>query len=845
MKSIFKSCASFAALGLATLSASAFAAQQAPAAPTPAAPADDGLNAIVVTASTGDKTKLNSSISISSVSASTIADFHPASQGDLLRLLPGLQPNISGPGGNGNFAVRGLPVATGGATFVQLQEDGLPQVLYGDIQFGNNDYFTKFDALTESVDAVRGGTAATLASQAPGAVINYISKTSKSEGGYVELEKGVNFDYTKVNFRDSGIINDTLYYNLGGFVDIGHGPRHAAYNVSKSYQIRGNITKELSDGKGYLRLLLKVADTQEPNDTGGIACGNITGGSGWGGKVSNLQPCGNFDTRKQSAYSINNASFYYVDVDGARKLAPLNGITTKQKTLQLQFHYEFSPQIKLDNNARYSSLSGGFSSGFFNAAPTSSVIGTAPNELTTATVASVRYANGPNAGQLYNGALLNNNTDVYTRIRDLDSFVNDLKLSGKFDLTGKIRANIYAGWFFMSQNIGMDWHVQKTFSEVNGSNPAMLDLYDASGNLLTANGIAGYGNNWGSCCSRNYDYTFTDNAPYLSLNLDGGEWQLDGSVRQDFNHGSGSGSISTGKAYTANVYQYNPVKAAYVTTAIPYYLPDAAAEVINYSKQMTSWSFGGLYKPMQNLSLFARASRGSRFNADRMTFNGYFNKDGSLNSTSGAAAVADYVNQYEIGVKNGGFLAGGRYTAELTVYRSNFNITTYELSATKCGGVQTGCIVANKYRTMGAEFYGNYRHGPFSLIANLTYNKAEKMPSGTTAYVRSDSIPDLSYTFAANYSITDNASIGANVTGVTSTVDNNGLEYPGAAVVGANVKYSPIKNLQLGVNVQNLFNTLTAMGPGNGLASTSGNSAVINITSMVGRTVMGSARFSF
>jgi hypothetical protein len=202
-------------------------------------------------------------------------------------------------------------------------------------------------------------------------------------------------------------------------------------------------------------------------------------------------------------------------------------------------------------------------------------------------------------------ALLNNNTNVYTRIRDLGSFVNDLKLSGKFDLTSKIRANVYAGWFYMSQNIAMDWHTNRTFSEAQGSNPAMLDLYDASGNLLTANGIAGYGNNC-SCCARNYDYTFTDNAPYVSLNLDGGDWQVDGSLRQDFNHGQGTGSISTGRAYTTNVYQYNAAKAAYVTTAIPYYLPDAAAEVINYSKDMTSWSFGGLYKPMQNMSLCSR-----------------------------------------------------------------------------------------------------------------------------------------------------------------------------------------------------------------------------------------------
>lgn len=838
-QSILKSYVSCAALGFASLAAPAYAADQAPA----AVQAEDGLNAIVVTASTGDKTKLNSSISVSSVSAATITDFRPASQGDLLRLLPGLQPNISGPGGNGNFAVRGLPVATGGSTFVGLQEDGLPTVLYGDMQFGNNDYFTKFDALTQSVDAVRGGTAATMASQSPGAVINYLSKTSKSEGGYVELEKGVNYDYTKVNFRQSGILTDTLYYNLGGFVDIGHGPRHASYNVSKSYQIRGNVTKELDSGKGYLRLLFKVADTQEPNDTGGIACANIAGGTGWGGKISDIKPCGNFDTRSQSIYSINNASFYYVDVDGTRKQTPLNGITTNQKMLQGQFHYEFSPAIKLDTNMRYSSISGGFSSGFFNATPTSGILGTAPNELTTATVSAIRYANGPNAGALYTGSLLNNNTNVYTRIRDVGSFASDVKLSGKFDLSGDVHANVYAGWFYMSQNIAMDWHTNKAFSEVSGNNPAMLNLYDASGNLLTANGIAGYGNNWGGCCARTYDYTFTDNAPYASVNIDGGKWQLDASIREDFNHGQGTGQASTGHAYTANVYQTNPATGTNVTTAIPYYMPDAPAEVINYSKDMTSWSLGALYKPAQNTSLFARASRGSRFNADRMTFNGYFNADGSMNQ-KGAAAVGDYVNQYEVGVKNGGSALGGRYTAELTVYRSNFNITTYELSATKCGGVATGCIVANQYKTMGAEFYGTYRNGPLNLIANLTYNKAKKMPSGTAAYVRSDGIPDLSYTLAANYNVSDAASVGANVTGVTSTVDNNGLQYPGAAVFGANVKYSPIKNLQLGMNVQNLFNTLSAMGPA-GVASNTSTTAIINLSSLIGRTFTATARFSF
>ena len=834
-QTLLKSCVSLAVLSMASLAMPAFAADAAAPAAAPAA--DDTLNAIVVTASVGNKTKLNSSVSVSSVSASVIQDFHPVSEGDLLRLLPGLQPNISGPGGNGNFAVRGLPVATGGATFVQLQEDGLPTVLYGDMQFGNNDYFTKFDATTASVEAIRGGTTATLASQAPGAVINYISKTSKSEGGFVELEKGVNYDFTKVNFLDSGIINDTTYYNFGGFVDIGHGPRHAAYNVSKSYQVKGNITKEFADNKGFLRLFFKVADTQEPNDTGGIVCGNISGN-----KVSDLKACNNFDIRNQSIYSINNASFYYVDVDGTRKQQALNGITTKQKAVQLQLHYAVSDSITLDNNARYSSISGGFASGFFNAEKSSNLIGSTVNG---STVAALRYANGPSAGQLYTNPLINTNVDVFTRLRDVGSFVNDLKLSGKFELGGGVKASVQAGWFYMSQNIAMDWHVQKTTGEVNGNNPAMVNLYDSAGNLLTANGIAGYGNNWGSCCARTYDYTFTDNAPYLDLNFEAGQFQLDASVRHDINSGSGTGSASTGTNYIVPVTQIDPANGRTVTTPIQYFLPDAPAEVINYTKATTSWSVGGLYKPTENLSLFLRASHGVRFNADRLTFNGYFNTNGTLNNTSGAAAVTDNVNQYEIGVKNRGNLGAGRYTVELTAYKSNFNITTYELSATKCGGVATGCIVANKYKTTGLEFYGTYSLGGFSLLANLTYNKAKKQPSGTVGFVRSDGIPDLSYSLAANYKVNDMASLGMNVTGVTSTVDGGNLEYPGSAIFGANVKIIPAKNLQLGINVYNLFNTVSLLGPGNGVAVNAGANSIINASGVTGRTVTGSVKFNF
>jgi outer membrane receptor protein involved in Fe transport len=349
-----------------------------------------GLDEIVVTASGGDRSKLESSISVSSVSADLIQSFQPSSEAEIFKLLPGIQvPGTSGPGGNANIAVRGLPVATGGAPFVQLQEDGLPTVLFGDIQFGNNDYWTKFDASTATVEAVRGGSATTFASQAPGAVINYISNTGSKEGGYIELRRGLGFDENQVNFRYGGPIGEGLRFHVGGFYHGGKGPRDAGYDLSNSVQVKANLTKDLGD-KGYFRLLFKFADTQEPNWTGAPAIANVTGN-----KVSDIRPFPGFDGRDQTNYSALNQSFLIVNNSGAFERVKMSGIATKQKTFGGELHYEVGENITVDNKARYSSVSGSFTSPFLGLAPLSSIIGSTVNGRV---VTAVRFASGPSAG---------------------------------------------------------------------------------------------------------------------------------------------------------------------------------------------------------------------------------------------------------------------------------------------------------------------------------------------------------------------------------------------------------------------------------------------------------------
>ncbi len=848
-KSVLKGCVSIASIVMMSVFAAPALAQEA-------APADadaTGLDAIVVTASGKNKSQLNSSVSVTSISADLIEDFKPSSEAEVFRMIPGIQVGgTTGPGGNSNIAVRGLPVATGGSPFVQIQEDGLPTVLFGDIQFGNNDYWTHFDASVANVESVRGGSSSTFASQAPGAVINYISHTGNKDGGYIQLNKGINYDENKVDFRYGGHLNDSMYFHVGGYFKSGRGPLHSGYSVSDSYQVKANVTKEFDEGKGYIRFLFKFADTQEPNYPGGPALASINGG-----KISNIRPFPGYDAREQSNISIYNQTMQIVNRNGVLERVPLDGITTKAKSIQNQFHYEFDGGIKIDNNMRWTDMSGGFASAFLNLGKASSVIGSTVNG---GTVATLRYTSGPNTGQVYTGTYINNNANFRTNIRDIGSFANDLALSDKFE-TGMGSLTARAGWFFMNQKIAMDWQVNRAFAEINGDNPSNLDLYTAAGAKLTQDGIAGFNNNWGDCCARDYSLSYANNAPYASLDLDTDSFAIDTSVRFDTVKASGSARnaliLPELKDALGNVTRPAVISQGTVNVngvVLPYYIAGGATEVLDYSRSYVSWSAGALYKVSGNTSVFARASRGGRFNADRQTLSGFdrlgvpnkINADGSL-TQAGKTASIDFVHQYELGVKTRGDLAGGRFTGELTLLKGNFKQSTFELSATKCppvsgGGTGGGCTIDAKYKSYGAELFATYQNGGLSLVANATYSKATRAGSGSNVFTRSPNLPNLSYTLSANYDFGDIATFGVNTTGQTSTLGDDGNRYPGSATIGAVLRVRPVENLELGVQAYNLFNKYDLRGPGNVVDGAAG---VIAGGAALGRTFTGSVRYSF
>ncbi|MGB8693874.1 MAG: TonB-dependent receptor [Steroidobacteraceae bacterium] len=823
---------------LAATSLACVAPVYAQTAATPAAAAiagADTLEEVVVTASTGDKSKLNTSTSISSINTEQIQNFGATSTAELYRMIPGIQvPGTQGDGGNSNIGVRGLRTPTGGSPFVQIQEDGLPTVLFGDIQFGNNDYWTHPMPTDERIEAIRGGTASTLASQAIGAVLNHISYTGRNDGGYVELEKGLNYDWTKVNFRLGSNINDTTYYNLGGYYDVGKGIQHAAYNVSNSYAVKGNITKELADDKGYVRLLFKAANTQEPSYNGCITAASLSGKSVGGLGASTL--C---DARNQApGYSALNSGALFSNVSGDLARQPLNGILTNEKMVQMQTHYDFGNGLVLDDNARVAQMSGAFNVQFYGAGPTAGAVGAGQ---------SLIYANGPHAGQVFTDPYVSSSASVHTNMNHMDHIANDLSATYKFDMSSA-HADLKMGYFYYSQRIGEDWHSNGSINEARGKNPAELDLVsglNGTGNLLAVGGQTGFNAGW----NQQFDITFTNNAPYVDLNLDIGGLNLDASVREEIFQGNGYAQGSSGnKINDVSVVQTDPRTGTQVTTTLPILGYDNPIEAVNFQEHATNWSLGALYKFTPDLSAFLRASRGVRFNADRLTRSSpsFFNPDGTL-SSAGQANAEFPVTQQELGLKNRGDLFGGHYTVELTAFYSKYSISSQEISQTNCFNIlginAPTCIISGQYKDKGVELFSTYKVHGFNVLFSATYDDSTVAASQKSAYKKSPNIPNLTYTGLFSYDVMSRGEIGISLNGQSSVPGGDGNSYPGSTLVGAFLKYRPAKNLQLGLNVYNLLNTFAAPGAAGFVGGS--NNTLVNAGVAQGIGVKGSVRLSF
>ncbi|WP_276975848.1 TonB-dependent receptor [Flavobacterium filum] len=735
------------------------------------------LEDVVVTGVINPRSKLQSSVSISSVSTAQIEQAAPRATAEIFRSIPGIKSESTGGEGNANITIRGIPVASGGAKFLQIHEDGLPVMQFGDVAFGNADIFVRADQTISRIEAIRGGSASTLASNSPAGIINFISKNGKTEGGSLMQSFGVDFDNYRTDFEYGSPIGNGLFFHVGGFYRQGEGPRNAGYTANVGGQLKANITKEFENG--FVRLYFKHLNDRA---IGYLPMPVRVSGTNSNPNWSSLP---NFDILSDTQHSALFLDNLTVGQDGQRRRSNMaDGMRPMATSFGGELSFDIGNGWKIEDRFRQNFHRGRFVS------PFPAQVQTAADFATEFGVPNLTYANGAQAGTNVNGNDLVMRIHTFdTEINNFNNFTNDLKLSkkfGDFDLT--------LGYYKAYQTLSMSWLWNSYLMEVKGDNAALLNAGPNSVNGLYAYGVPF----WGNCCTRNYDTNYDITAPYIAGQYKfSDKFNVDVSLR--FDNGKVRGTYA-GAVQSTNLDVDNngTIEGPEASVSV---VDNANRLPVNYDFDYVSYSFGGNYMLAENQSLFARYSRGGRANADRLLFGANILPSGA--AVSGLSA--DMVNQAEVGYKRRG--------TNHTFYATGFYALTSEQNWDFApAGIRQ---IQREYTAYGLELEGSYTLSKFNFNGSVTWTKAEiskdvinPAVEGNTPRRQADFIYNAiaAYKFGAD----GKHNVGVSFIGTTKSFaqDNNELVMPGYVYFNPFVNIELTKGLTASLNVNNVFDTI-------------------------------------
>ncbi len=737
------------------------------------------LDDFVVTAvSRPDKTKMQSSVSVSTLSMDRMDIFTPRNTAELFRSIPGIRVESTSGEGNANLTIRGIPLADGGSRYVQIQEDGLPIVEFGDIAFGNPDVFFRSDPTIGNIEAVRGGSAALFASNSPGGVINLITKTGNTPGGSLAFTYGVDFDSTRADFNYGSPISEGLRFNVGGFFRGGEGPRKTGTNDAGG-QVKFNLTKDLDRG-GYVRVTVKAIDDTAPTYLPAPA--KVKGTSSFGDLPG-------FDVLTGSLYTPNLQSYQAIDAHGDYVTRRMNGIHTKVVSIGAEVMLSPVEDLTITNRVRVSSQSAQWGAPFPASVQTAAATASNANfKSLFPTATRLVYGSGPAKGQVVAPDALVATVHAFdTNASDMGWMGNDLKVNKYVKLSDGSKLDFTVGYYKSQQKIVQDWTWGTFLLEAKGKNANVLNLANAAGTALTNGGHLAYAPvDWGFFAQAK-DLRYSVDAPVASITYQTGKFSLDGGVRHDSLKARGTSFNSTGTAIGRN------------GLTIPTFNWDLAP-VVNYSFGYTSYSAGLNYSATKDLAFFGRYSFGGRVGADRLAAN-------AGSSGPGFQAKSFYydVTQAEAGVK---YRTTTVVPGLLTFNATLFNAETREPSGAELNRVNPPI----DYDSTGLELEAGYRYQGFEISANATYTDARGTTGGVSFTPRRQA--KLIYTVAPSYTI-GAFSFGGSAIGTTDsyfsdaahgTVQNgNALKMPAYVTVNAFALYQITKTLSLSLNVNNLL----------------------------------------
>ncbi|MBY9064695.1 TonB-dependent receptor [Sphingomonas yunnanensis] len=807
------------------MSSTALVAPMTDASEPPSAPSSD----TVTTGVAKGRDRLDSATSTSSLREADIEKLAPRSIGDLLRDIPGIRSESSTGEGLISLSVRGLPLASSGIKFVQLQEDGLPVLEFGDMQGLGSDGLVRADLNLAQVEVIRGGSASTFASNSPGGVINFLSKTGETAGGAVALTAGLDYDHYRIDADQGGQLGETWRYHVGGFYRRGEGPRTAGYDAQHGGQVKVNLTKTFQGG--YVRLYGKYLDDRAPFYD--VVPMRATGFE----RHPAPRAVAGFDV--SSGVLLSRSVRDVLVLDGGNRPV-VHDIGDGQRTRSLSGGLEAQIDVAdwtVTERFRVSGVSGALVSPFATQfLPAARVTGLAGDG------GHLSYATGPNAGQpivdvnhLNGNGLIGLLSVIDSRVRDYGNVTSDTRASRVLSL-GDGELTLTGGFYAARQTLDRDILWSTMLSDVRGDGQAaLIDVSTAGGARLTDKGVLAYqftllpGKR-----RRSMDLDYAVNAPFASANYHVGAVALGASLRYDSGSASGrlyGSDLGGGRVGTVTRdMDGNGVISAPETQVG--FTPINAPAPLGYRYHYLSYSTGINWRVAEPFALFARYSRGARANADRLLFSPIV--DSATGTLTLPRAAYDPVRQAEVGAK---FRQDG-----LT-----FNATGFWAAAQDSNVNQvTTEPIERDYRAHGIEIEGGVRHGIFALNGGATLTHAEITRDAVNPRFEGN-IPrhQAKLTFQATPQlVTERFSLGAIFIGTTGSYaqDNNLLRVPGYVTTNAFVQVRAAERLSLGLNASNLFDVAAITAFDDVAIPTSG---ILRARVLNGRTVSATVRLDF
>jgi outer membrane receptor protein involved in Fe transport len=744
------------------------------------------LEQVVITGVVNQKSSLESSVALSSMQPKFIEELGAQTTAEIFKAIPGIRSESSGGEGNANIAVRGVPVASGGSKFLQLQEDGLPVLQFGDISFGNADIFLRTDQTIARIEALKGGSASTFASNSPAGIINFISKTGSTAGGAIGTTIGMDYNSLRTDFEYGSPINDNLRFHIGGFTRQGTGPRDPGYTANYGGQIKANLTRSFENGyaRVYFKYLNDRVISYMPMPV------KVTGSA----DEPTFESIEGFDLTNST---LQSTGFMHVNgVDGAGNSRTSNisdGMHPEVMAFGSEFSFDVGDGWQLKNKSRMA-----FTKGTFNS-PFPAQVGSADAIATDIAGAgyTLSYANGTNAGvaltpdqisNLNNNGLLMRVHLFDTEMKNLNNFTNDLFVTKYFGLF-----NVTVGYYKAYQKIAMNWLWQTYLTDVSSdTGPRLMNIASADNSFYSKDGLTAHGvPAWGNCCTRGYDVMYLVDAPYANLAADiTDQLNIEASARYDF--GGADGFYFNNQQAQVDVDNNGIIEPTEQSVTV---LDNARPNPVDYEYSYLSYSVGSNFKISDDMAVYGRYSKGGRANADRLLYTSFINADGSTID----GLDADEISQAELGYK----LKSSTFSTIITGFYTNISEQNEEF----------GKAINKDFNTYGAEIEAIASIQKLNVMAGATFTKASIKKSINSDEVGNTPrrVPTLMYSLSPSYSfLNGKANIGFTLIGTTKVYaqDDNNIVIPAYAYMNVFAGYTIIKGLSVRVNSNNITNAL-------------------------------------